>query len=132
MAELSVEVVGLEAVFKALDSLGPEVMEAASVAAAEEADFIFPITQGQVPVNTGALRDTGRVEEPENETGELTVAIAYGDETVDYALAVHEDLEAIHPHGKAKYVEDPVRGELSYGRSAERMAKTIRARLGLD
>ena len=26
-----------------------------------------------------------------------------------YALAVHEDLNAVHPIGKAKYLEDPVR-----------------------
>lgn len=132
MAELNVEVVNLDQVFEALDRvLGPGVLAAAQKAAHAEADFIFPQTQEQVPVATGRLRDTGRVEEVDNAVGEVTVAIAYGDEEVDYALAVHEDLEARHPHGKAKYVEDPVRAELGSGRSAERMGRIILNGLGL-
>lgn len=131
MAGLTVEVVDLDKVFGALDALGPAVMDAAQEAAIEEANYELTLTKAEVPVDTGALYETGRVELVDNDAGEVTAAIAYGDETVDYALAVHEDLEAVHPHGKAKYVEDPVRAELNSGRAAMRMGETISRLLNL-
>lgn len=131
MAGLTVEVVNLDKVINSLSALGGQIIAVAGDAAHQEADRVFPITQEQVPVNTHALQNTGRVEEVENEGDEITVSIAYGDADVDYALVVHEDLEAKHPHGKAKYVEDPVREELESGRSAAYMGAEIKARLGL-
>lgn len=122
MAGLTVDVVGLEKAVMALVQLGPTVMQAAAEAALEEADYELGLTLVEVPFETGALFNTGRVEEVDDEAGQLTAAIAYGDETVDYALAVHEDLEVHHdPPTKAKFVEDPVRAEMESGRALARM-----------
>lgn len=140
MSGLTIEVVNLDKVIGRLSSLGDEVIGAAHFAARQEAKREFPLTQERVPIASGELQKSGRVEEVDNEADEAVVAIAYGgpagsgpDQSVDvdYAVVVHEDLEAHHPHGQAKYVESVVREELASGRAAERMAADIRHRLGL-
>lgn len=138
---MKVEVVDLDKVIARLAQLGEQVIGVATIAAYHEAEVEFPMTQDQVPIGpTGQLRLSGRIEGPDFSQGnELTVGIAYGgppgsglnDMDVDYAMQVHEDLEAHHPIGKAKYVEDVVRGELESGRAAERMGAEIIRKLGL-
>jgi hypothetical protein len=73
---------------------------------------VFPLTQELVPVDTGALKATGRVEpgDSQNET-----VIWYGDSAVeddaavDYAAAVHEIEEHKHmPPTQAKFVQQPL------------------------
>lgn len=52
-----------------------------------------------------------------------------GQRASDYMVAVHEDLSAVHPIGKAKFLEDPVRSyQARYGPAA---AKTIRDETGM-
>lgn len=132
MTGLTVEVVNLDEVFAALErAIGPRIYDAASFAASEEADLELGMTQELVPVASGALKATGRVEPGDFNANEVTVNIAYGDEVVNYAYSVHEDLEAVHPHGQAKYVESVVRGELANGNAARRMGATILNKLGL-
>lgn len=110
----------------------------ALLAARHEAEYELALTQEQVPVKTGELKASGRVEGPDSSQKWLMANIYYGGPAgagqntvmVDYALAVHEDLYAFHPHGKAKYVEDPVRAERESGRMVERMAAEIKSRMG--
>lgn len=70
-------------------------------------DVIFPQTQREVPVRSGALRDTGTVER----TGD-DVQIGYGDPndaTGIYASIQHDREDFNHPNGgKAGFVSDPV------------------------
>ena len=68
---------------------------------------VYDDSQTLVPIYTGALKDSG-VFEPANEF-ELEAYIQYGDDMVNYALVVHEDLTAYHdaPH-QAKYLEVPM------------------------
>jgi hypothetical protein len=44
---------------------------------------------------------------------------------MDYAVIVHEDLEAIHPVGKAKFLEDPIRDYAS-----EKFPRTVIKHVG--
>ena len=44
---------------------------------------------------------------------------------MDYAVAVHEDLEAFHPVGKAKFLEDPIRDYAS-----EKFPRTVIKHVG--
>lgn len=53
----------------------------------------------------GSLRASGQVHPPEREGRTITVLLSYGNELVDYALYVHEDLEAFHATGQAKFLE---------------------------
>ena len=83
---------------------------------------VFAETQELVPVDTGALLASG-VFTPADESGatEPLATISYGNEDVDYALIVHEDLEAVHaPPTQAKYVETPV------AQNSDRLQEAIR------
>lgn len=52
-----------------------------------------------VPVETGNLRATGQVDEPEVSGSTVTVELGYGNTAVDYAVIVHED--PTKRHGEA-------------------------------
>lgn len=68
---------------------------------------IMAASQKIVPVDTGALRSSGLVNKPEERDKLIFVHLQYGGPAADYAWKVHEDLEAYHPHGQAKYLEEP-------------------------
>lgn len=88
----------------------------------------LPETQALVPIDTGDLLSTGRVTEPVIQRNTVTAGIAYGGEApsgefVDYAVYVHENLDAIHPVGQAKFVSQPMNEAAPHmaARLAERM-----------
>lgn len=97
---------------------------------------IMASSQGLVPVDTTALRSSGYVQEPERDADLITVYLGYGgpaakinsktgESTDAYALYVHENLEAFHPVGMAKYLEMPF-DQAKSGMGA-RIAAAIRA-----
>lgn len=79
------------------------------------------IKAGQyVPVDLGMLRKSGHVTKPEKRRGVIVVEVGFGgpagsgnhggdtnEETVGYAVYVHEDLQAHHEVGQAKYLTEP-------------------------
>jgi hypothetical protein len=84
---------------------------------------VYDESQRLVPVDTGALKDSGRV----SQDG-LEAAISYGAEdgagrngqdTAAYAVPQHERLDFEHPNGQAKYLEIPMHSQ------AERVAEVI-------
>lgn len=82
--------------------------KAAGEALQSEAESILAASQVVVPVETGALKETGRVTQAEIAGGEIAVAVTYGDESVQYAAAAHETADgAAH-----KYLERPLRSAL--------------------
>ena len=70
-----------------------------------------------VPVDTSTLKNSGYVTLPktvQNRNGNkytqgsaVVVELGYGGFAADYALKVHEDLDAFHVVGSAKYLEIP-------------------------
>ena len=69
---------------------------------------VFAESQTLVPVKTGALRDSGKIVSKNgfDATGAPEVYITYGDESVNYAVYVHEDLEKVHQDPtQAKFLE---------------------------
>ena len=83
----------------------------AAKALRHEAQEVLAKSLDEVPVDTGALKASARmVPETGVETkgNTVSVAITYGSTAEDYAVIVHEDLTAFHPHGKAKYLEGPL------------------------
>lgn len=75
------------------------------------------------PVDTGALRASERVEGPTREGRRIYVTIVAGGPSAPYAFIVHEDLEAFHKYGQAKYIEQPLSEALPY--FPARIAKRI-------
>lgn len=74
----------------------------------------------------GSLRASGQVHEPERHGGNITVELSFGNELVDYAVYVHEDLEAFHATGEAKFLESTLMESAPH--MAERIASRIRSR----
>ncbi|HXG71552.1 MAG TPA: HK97 gp10 family phage protein [Gemmatimonadaceae bacterium] len=107
----------VDAAMHALARLLEERAAAARAALWSEATAILAEAQRRVPVDTGDLRDSGAIEE-DPATGALRVVFTAG-----HSLIVHEDLEANHPDGQAKYLES-VMVEAESGLAA-RMAEDI-------
>lgn len=59
----------------------------------------------RTPVDTGALRASVHATEPEWEGTRVSAMIAAGGPAAPYALYVHEDLDAHHVVGQAKFIE---------------------------
>lgn len=81
-------------------------------------------SQAEVPQDTGALHDSAYVDQVKDTPEGFSIKFGYGGPntrynmktkalTTEYMQKVHEDLTAYHPHGKAKFLEDPIRRNLS-------------------
>ena len=70
---------------------------------------ILGLSQPLVPVDTGDLKRSGRVEPGPNGAAVLI----YGGGKIDYAGVVHYRLDVNHPVGQAQYVGQPLRTERS-------------------
>lgn len=101
---------------------------AGEAAVAHAADAVLGESQRLVPVDTGALQASGKV----TRDG-LEATISYGDEdgagrdgqdTAQYAIPVHERLDAEHPAGQAKFLEAAM--HTTAAQVGEVLADTIR------
>ncbi len=79
----------------------------ARIALHAEAEIEMTEAKRRTPVDSGALKRSGQVE-MKDEMGEITAHLTFGDAAVGYAVPVHEDLEAHHPVGEAKFLESTV------------------------
>ena len=80
-----------------LDKFSTRLMKDAkqnvSAALYQRGEKIMAASKEVVPVDAGALIGTGQVTLPtEDGSGVIEVTVGYGDESVDYALYVHEEL----------------------------------------
>lgn len=62
----------------------------------------------RTPKLTGALRGSERVLPPETAGNIIRVTMQAGGESAPYAVFVHENLEAFHPVGQAKFMESVI------------------------
>lgn len=119
---------------QAIAQSGPAGVKVAAKALRNEAQEAFANSQDEVPVDTGALKASGRVR-PETgvfERGnEVYVELTYGGTATEYSIYVHENLEAYHPHGKAKYLEDPMNRQVNgiSGRIADKVERATKGML---
>lgn len=77
----------------------------------------------RTPVDTGALRASHVTREPVISGRDISVTIEVGGPSLPYAVIVHEDLEADHPVGQAKFLESTILESRPYmaGRIARRI-----------
>ena len=105
--------------------------EARAILAKSKSDYV-PVAAK----DGGALRATGKVHIPEIDGDEISVAITYGDDKVDYALAIHEHPSPHDPftwrgktvtftRGGPKYLHRPMQDAVTGmgGRIAKRAIK---------
>ncbi len=90
-----------------------------------EAQIEMTESKRRVPVDTGVLRNSGQVSLPVQEGRKISVTLSYGGAAADYAVPVHENLEAFHKVGQAKYLESVL------DESAPHMAERLASRINL-
>lgn len=112
---IKLEITGIASAKRKLRALRKEVLDAMAKSLYQSAeDPIMRESKRETPVDTGTLRSSGHVEQPEvrRRAGTVEVMMGYGGpagngEHVGYAVYVHENLTAHHPVGKARYLVDP-------------------------
>lgn len=74
-----------------------------------DAQITLDLAKSRTPVKTGALKESGTLQDPVRVGFEIAQPITFGDPTPYYAIFVHENLEAKHPRGgQAKFLESAV------------------------
>ncbi len=96
---------GVGAMRRTLDRLAAEIPDAVALALAQETEIEATEAKRLTPVDTGNLRGSIHVEGPHRRGRRIVTAIVAGGPAAPYAVAVHEDLEAQHPTGQAKFIE---------------------------
>lgn len=103
------------ALSQSLARYGERVFDAVGQELYREGTEIQTASLPLVPVDTGALRNSSYVSEPERQGDHVIVEVGFGgvatktnpktgEPTSTYALIVHEDLEAHHHVGQALYL----------------------------
>jgi hypothetical protein len=82
--------------------------------------------QARVPVKTGELKSSGYVDRPVVRGTHITQEMGF---TAEHAMVVHEDLEAFHYNGEAKFMESVHNESEPY--FATRVGNYVKRKLGL-
>lgn len=107
--KVSVELKGQESLSRLFERAGNAHRKSLSAAMFAQANVVLNESLEIVPVDTGTLKDSGRVEKPKITVTGIEVEITYGGAASQYAGIVHEDPNARHAEGKSyKYLEIPV------------------------
>ena len=123
--EMSLELRGLEALQRDLLRMSKKIIGQLGPALRAEAEIEMTEAKRRTPVLTGALRASGHVTGPEEgETSEITVRLGFGGPAAPYALMVHEDMEAFHRNGQAKFLESTLKESAKY--LPERIARRLK------
>ena len=105
---MSVEFEGAEEMQRTLRRIADSVPDQAEDALKQEAEVLAAQARDRAPVLTGALKDSIRVGKTTRSGGDISVPIIAGGPSAPHAAAVHEDLDAQHSNGQAKFLEQPV------------------------
>lgn len=116
MTQFRVEMEGIEALQKILDNIDdPATRQGLGQAMQGFATKILNESKKLVPVDTGALRNSGMVEGPDIDSEGVEVAITYGGVGAQYAAVVHEDMSMSHsPTLNTKITKKPRRGQAKF------------------
>lgn len=136
-AEVKFEIDGVEDIITAFETVDKLVREAGRELLKEEGQVTMGESHEEVPTDTGTLQNSSYVEERET-VDSVEVELGYGREDAsphprtgqhprDYMIYVHENLDAHHVRGKAKFLEDPVRRTGT--RLEERLGRGLRRTL---
>lgn len=120
-----VKMLGVKAMRRKMAALSAKIPDAVGAALYSEALIEMAESMMRTPVDTGALRASHETMKPEyaNARTEISVTIKVGGPAAPYALAVHEDMEAFHRTGEAKFLENTIK------ESAPFIGKRVAARL---
>jgi hypothetical protein len=110
-----------------LAALARSAGTAIAAALREEAEIEATEAKRRTPVDTGTLRSTITVAPVRLRGRTYTTAIEAGGPAAPYAVIVHENLEAFHKVGQAKYIESVLNESAPY--MLLRVARNVHRRL---
>ena len=117
---------GQTAVVQNLLNLAKAVPGEVGRALYEEAQIEMTEAKKRTPVLTGTLKGSGIVNKPVVSGREISVQLQFGGPAAGYAIHVHENLEAFHKNGQAKFLESTLL------ESAQHMAGRVGRRVDLN
>jgi hypothetical protein len=131
MADLF-EFTGIETLRQRLENIAATVTSLAGIALQQEADAILEVSQGLVPVDTGALRASGAVLDVVIRGPVVESGVTYGGDGPGfertprlYAVFVEFNVTMRHPRGgQAHYLSQPTFAAVNG--MAERLAEQLR------
>lgn len=110
---ISFEILGLERLQQRFQAAAPKIREEVARELYVFGTEVMEASLRVVPVKTGALMNTGKVDLPVYDGDEVSVKIGYGDEAVGYALYVHENMSTTvnwtRPGSGPKFLEAPLK-----------------------
>ena len=101
----SFSISGAEGYSELMQQLAQKFPEAAGEGLFTFCDDVMSESHDECPYQTHALQRSGQVNEPVVTESEISCTMGYNE---SYAAVQHEDLNFKHPHGKAKFLEDPL------------------------
>lgn len=122
MAELRID--GLAQLARRLQSLGEQMPIRVGVALRAEGEIEMTEAKRRTPVDTGALRASGTVTGPMFKGNDVQVRLSFGGNAVQYAVPVHENLDAYHKNGQAKFLESVLNESVAH--MPQRVADRLR------
>lgn len=121
-----IDVRGVNKIIARMETLEQALINFTEHALEQEAKDTIEEARPMVPMDTGALRSSGFVEEPERHVSQVNVTAGYGRDDVinpihgnptsNYAWDQHETMEYYHDDGEAKYLEKAVFARFGYMR----------------
>lgn len=130
MATVNWKVTGVREMIANLRAVASKAPKALERAVYRFGQIEMAESKRRVPVDTGTLKNSGFVEKPVRISGVITLELGYGGAAEDYAIPVHEDLEAFHKTGQAKYLESVLNESAPY--FAQRVAADFAADMGMN
>jgi len=120
-----VKMLGDKAMRRKMAAMAAKIPGAVGAALYSEGLIEMAESMMRTPVKTGALRASHETMPPEYTKGgtEISVTIKVGGPAAPYAKVVHEDMEALHRTGEAKFLENTIK------ESAPFISKRVAARL---
>jgi len=124
---ISMTVTGSTELYRALLEAGDAAKAGLREGLYKEAEDILAKTIPRTPFETGDLRESGRVERSSRGPNHIRVSIVFGggEKGIGYAFWVHENLDANHPVGQAKFLE--VTATEAMSGMADRIAARVRS-----
>lgn len=109
MANARFQLYGLREMIANMQQLARNSPKALERAARKHGNIELTEMKRQTPVDIGTLRDSGQLDVQWVRGSTLTIEWGFGGAAEDYAIYVHEDLDAWHRVGNAKFVERPLK-----------------------
>lgn len=98
----TIKITGLDETISKFKGMPPKLLKSLVKTIHAQHEEIMTLAKEKTPVDTGFLRASGHVNPPKVSEHSIESEGAFG---AEYGVYVHENLDAVHPVGEAKFYE---------------------------